>query len=706
MINETLRKNINVDKENILPISTFKEGDNAILKLALFKNSTEFDITGQTVRLGAKTKGGLIEQIDGFTISKNNLDIKLKNSILVPGKIEIDLEIKDSNGSMTTASFFITVNQKVLNDEAVEATNEFDTFTKTVDKIESDYTGLRRIIIDENQATSLQDQINNINSSLDNNTNELNNLKTHCTGGNAMQEHSHINKTVLDKFSEVDNKLLYNGKPIEGGNSDNSGNSNGGISTDFDTEITLPFTPLSNTDVQLTFSPSEIVTYDLEVGNLKSVDGWTVTYTGENTLEVAEYKGKKCVHFSKDPTTTAYATISSINPNERKLDKSHKYYSRADICLISDGASSSYPKIYGASSFSTQIDLTKLNEWQSFSAIQTPTNSTNIANLRFILDGEAYFTGILVDLTLNSLETKSIEELNSMYENGEFSNNNMEFSCIVQNGNISTTITPFTVFGETKVFNVSAGSTLSIVKNEGYNLPNVVAKIKSTNSNIGIEDVDFIINTRFRGKKAVFEGDSITDNDYLPAYNNKSWASYLQEKLKLGECYNGAVGGSSISTYNSSGSVVNRIKSTNYPIDTKLFIVFAGTNDWNANVELGTVDSTDETTILGALNVIIDTIQTKCPDTTIVIMTPMQRSGTRTATRASGTLMDIAKAYEELCMNWGVNYFNTLKEFGFNAYNKTVANKYYCEQNSNELHPNPAGHKRIAVRMAGFISTL
>ena len=157
MINETLRKKINVDKPNLIPIFNLKEDDDAILKLSLFKNSTEFDITGQTVRLGAKTKSGLIEQIDGFTISKNNLDIKLKNSILVPGTIEIDLEIKDSNGIMTTASFFIIVNQKVLNDEVVKATNEFSTFTR----IEENYNNFK----------------NEVNSSLDILKNEVNELK-------------------------------------------------------------------------------------------------------------------------------------------------------------------------------------------------------------------------------------------------------------------------------------------------------------------------------------------------------------------------------------------------------------------------------------------------------------------------------------------------------------------------------------------------
>ena len=167
MKNESTRKVINVDKPNYVPLFEFKELDNAVIRLSLFKASVEFDITGQTVKLGAKTSKGLKEQSEGFTINKNNLDIDLKNSILVPGTVEIDLELKDASGTMTTASFFITVKSKVLNDKAVEGTNEFDTFTKTAAKIEEDYKGLRRIIIDENQAANLQDQVNQTNAQLD-----------------------------------------------------------------------------------------------------------------------------------------------------------------------------------------------------------------------------------------------------------------------------------------------------------------------------------------------------------------------------------------------------------------------------------------------------------------------------------------------------------------------------------------------------------
>ena len=204
MKNTSKRKVVNVDKPNHAPIFEFKQLDNVVLKLSLFKDSVEFDITGQTLKLGAKTNDGLKEQTEGFTINKNNLDIDLKNSILVPGEVEIDLELKDASGTMTTASFFITVKSKVLNDKAVEGTNEFDTFTKTAAKIEEDYKGLRRIIIDENQAANLQDQVNQTNAQLETIAYNFISLGGKANGEN----NTEIFKLVHDKLKDGDTLLL------------------------------------------------------------------------------------------------------------------------------------------------------------------------------------------------------------------------------------------------------------------------------------------------------------------------------------------------------------------------------------------------------------------------------------------------------------------------------------------------------------------
>lgn len=214
MKNGTPRKTINVDKPNRQTIYGFKELDNAVLRLSLYKNSIPFDVEGQTIRLGAKTSKGIIEQVDGFTINANELDIELKNSILVPGVVEIDLELKDANGIMTTASFFITVESRVLNDTAVQSTNEFDTFSKTVAKVEEDYNSLRRIIIDENQAANLQDQVNKTNAQLDKKAN-LNtvfgmanmgqDIKEAMTGGSVAV----VGKNAILRDNIVDGQITF-----------------------------------------------------------------------------------------------------------------------------------------------------------------------------------------------------------------------------------------------------------------------------------------------------------------------------------------------------------------------------------------------------------------------------------------------------------------------------------------------------------------
>ena len=51
---------------------------------------------------------------------------------------------------------------------------------------------------------------------------QLSAIKEHCTGGNGMQDHSHVNKVTLDKFSEKDGSVYYGDKELGGAIDNNS----------------------------------------------------------------------------------------------------------------------------------------------------------------------------------------------------------------------------------------------------------------------------------------------------------------------------------------------------------------------------------------------------------------------------------------------------------------------------------------------------
>lgn len=140
MKNISEKKTIDVTGVNFSPIATFKQGDAAVLKLELFKNGEVFNITGQTVKLGAyRPNKTIVEQLDGFTIDNNALTINLKNNILaVHGIVEVDLTLTDSAGEMTTASFYLKVNKKVLGNDNIAASDEID----SLKQIKLDLTAL------------------------------------------------------------------------------------------------------------------------------------------------------------------------------------------------------------------------------------------------------------------------------------------------------------------------------------------------------------------------------------------------------------------------------------------------------------------------------------------------------------------------------------------------------------------------------------
>lgn len=247
MINNLVRKSIEVDKKNITPLWEIKQEDECIIKLSLYRQSKAFDIIGQALRLGIKRRDKTLVEVsdpDSFIINGNELDIKLKNSIsVIAGPLECDLELSDSTGKMTTASFFITVKKKVLNGESVQATNEFDTFTKTVEKIEEDYNSLKGGLLAEDkvvyfqneinktnsqletQTANLQDQVNQTNASLDNITNIKNGFYDKPKNGKKIVFVGDSTTDVATEMYPRLNELAKTGGILEGATFINRGSS-------------------------------------------------------------------------------------------------------------------------------------------------------------------------------------------------------------------------------------------------------------------------------------------------------------------------------------------------------------------------------------------------------------------------------------------------------------------------------------------------
>ena len=233
-------KEIKVNEKNIIPLAEVKEESDVTLNLELYKNNTPFDVTGQSIKLGLLINSELIgEQTDGITINKNVVTIKLKNSFIQPGKLELDLTLTDNTGRMTTSSFYLIVNKKTIGGTSIQGTDLLETLDrvilnfkinsqkaidgfiaesteflseikrdgeKTINDIKSNYDSLKQIIIDENQAANLQEQINS-------NKNKIEQLEDLTPVW--QKETFQISKTIENTFEGIIKNFLIKGKTLD-----------------------------------------------------------------------------------------------------------------------------------------------------------------------------------------------------------------------------------------------------------------------------------------------------------------------------------------------------------------------------------------------------------------------------------------------------------------------------------------------------------
>lgn len=224
----------------------------------------------------------------------------------------------------------------------------------------------------------------------------------------------------------------------------------------------------------------------------------------------------------------------------------------------------------------------------------------------------------------------------------------------------------------------------------------------------------------WEGKRIAYLGDSITDPKILP--EDKHYWAYLQEWLNT-ETYVYGISGHQWTHL--TGQAEKRKKEHVDNVDA--IMIFLGTNDYNSGVPLGewfsytteTVNANgkmverrrrrpifDKSTFRGRINYALDSLKRMYPTKQIVLMTPLHRGPAQFSEKN-------VQPSEEFCNSCGEYldaYVNAIKEAS-NMWSIPVIDTHalsgllpsreehsiYVPGGNDFLHPNQAGHQRIAL---------
>ncbi len=216
-----------------------------------------------------------------------------------------------------------------------------------------------------------------------------------------------------------------------------------------------------------------------------------------------------------------------------------------------------------------------------------------------------------------------------------------------------------------------------------------------------------------KGKKIVFLGDSITEGHGTSSVEHTFWNELARRTGA--ECYGYGIGGTRIAKQIGApspnprhdlyfGSRVEEMRP-----DADVVVVFGGTNDFgHGDAPLGDMEDRDEDTFYGAFHVLLTKLIEKYPEAQIVVMTPLHRVSEADTKRSErgirrvGSLETYVDAIRQVAAFYGVPVLDLFRTSGIQPRVPVLREKYMPDG----LHPNDAGHVRIAEKLIGFLGTL
>lgn len=214
-----------------------------------------------------------------------------------------------------------------------------------------------------------------------------------------------------------------------------------------------------------------------------------------------------------------------------------------------------------------------------------------------------------------------------------------------------------------------------------------------------------------KDKKIAFLGDSITVGVGTSNEANVYWRQL--ERETGARCFGYGISGTRIakqhvpSTPTTDRYFASRLDDM-IP-DADVVVVLGGVNDYDhGDAPFGTHADRDESTFCGALHLLMEKLIARYPDATIIFMTPLHfiseddLSFTYYGVRRCCNLQMYADAIIEAGAYYGIPVLDLYRTSGIQPKVDVLREKYMPDG----LHPNDAGHEKIASRLRGFISSL